>query len=57
MTDQQAFDLECELASTTDVQKALKVAQRCLRQCPPHDKALWREAVKQLESKIKEKEE
>lgn len=57
MTDREALDLECELASTTDVQKALKVAQRCLRQCPPHDKALWREAVKQLESKIKEKEE
>lgn len=52
MTDQQAFDLECELASMQNLDQALRVAQGCLKQAPEYDKALWREAVKLLQQRL-----
>lgn len=55
MTDEAQLAIECELASTTNIQQALKVARGCLRQAPEYDKALWKEAIKLLESKLKDR--
>jgi hypothetical protein len=55
MSDRDALELECELASMQNLDQALRVAQGCLKQAPEHDKKLWAEAVKLLQQRLMEK--
>jgi hypothetical protein len=55
MSDRDALELECELASMQNLDQALRVAQGCLKQAPEHDKKLWGEAVKLLQQRLMEK--
>jgi urocanate hydratase len=55
MSDRDSLEMECDLASMENIDQALKVAKEALRQAPSYDKALWGEAVKLLQEKLKEK--
>lgn len=55
MTTDQLCDLEAELHTTPNIERAIRLAKTALHEAPEYDRALWAETLNLLQLKLHQK--